>query len=243
MANCFGGASGEETGLEANESALSKSLQANYNTEFADQQEALGQLNSEIQQIRSGQTGPGFGADELAARTSQIENAAGAQARNVEQVEANQSAGQIFGGQQDASGLARASAIRQQLTGEALSASETQKSAALENLTSQNYAQGRANAAQTAGGLEALSGAYGGAASTALQGGLAAGKEAFGEESKITEQNQQASAMLGGLLKAGVGLGGTFLSGGLAGGAGIGDFMKGGLGALTGQDLFGPQQG
>ncbi len=238
MCNLFGGASGEEKGLQAADSGLSRTLESHYEGAFADQLDSLNMLKSTISRIQSGQTGPGFSADELAARTGQIVNQAGAGARNVEQAEANQSAGQIFGGASDASGLARASAVRQQLTGEAESAAENQKSTALENLTAANYAQGRLNADRTAAGLESLSGAYGGIADKSLSGREAVGKNAFGEAHQINEENNQASAMLGGLLKAGVGLGGTFLSGGLAGGGGFSDFFKGGLGALTGQDLL-----
>ena len=241
MCNLFGGASSEEQGLEAQGSALSRSLEANYKTSFADQMDALKQLQSQISRIQSGQTGPGFSADELAARTGQIVNQAGANARNVEQAEANQSAGQIFGGASDASGLARASAIRQQLTGEAESAAETQKAGALENLTAANYAQGRENAARTASGLEALSGQYGGAASRDLSGSLSARSSAFSEADKINQENSQASAMLGGLIKAGVGIGSSFLTGGLSNlgagesfGEGVGDFFKGGMEALGG---------
>jgi hypothetical protein len=241
MCNMFGGASDEEKGLQAADSGLSRTLESHYEKAFGDQIDSLNMLKNTISRIQSGQTGPGFSADELAARTSEIVNQSGANARNVEQKLADESAGQIFGGSQDASGLARASAIRQQLSGQALSSAETAKSRALENLTAENYATGRMNADKTAAGLEALSGQYGGIVGTSLSGREAIGKQAFSEAHEINQENSQATAMLGGLLKAGVGLGGAFLTGGLSGGAGFGDFMKGGLGALTGQDLFGPQ--
>lgn len=241
MCNLFGGASSEESGLEAADSGLSRTLESHYEGAFADQLDSLNMLKSTISRIQSGQTGPGFSAYELAARTGQIVNQAGANARNVEQVLADRSAGQIFGGAQDESGLARAAAIRQQTTGEALSAAETAKSGALENLTAENYATGRANADKTAAGLSALSGAYGGIAGTSLSGREAIGKQAFGEAHQINEENQQASQMLGGLLKAGVGIGSSFLTGGLSNlgsgesfGEGASDFFKGGLGALSG---------
>jgi len=242
MCNLFGGASGEEEGLQAADSGLSRSLESHYNTAFADQLDSLNMLKSTISRIQSGQQGPGFSADELAARTSQIVNQSGANARNVEQVLADRSAGQIFGGSQDASGLARASAIRQQTTGEALSAAETAKSNALTNLTAENYSVGRTNADRTAAGLEALSGQYGGIAGTSLSGREAIGKQAFGEAHEINQENSQASVMLGGLLKAGVGIGSSFLTGGLSNlgagesfGEGVGDFFKGGMDSLGGR--------
>src|SRR5579859_1266259 len=234
MADCFGGSTGEERGLEAQTSSLSKSLEANYKEAFASQGNELAQLQSEISQIRSGQTGPGFGADELAARRSEIINQAGANARNVEQAEANRSAGQIFNGSQDSSGLARASAVRQQLSGEALSASENQKAAALENLTAQNYAQGRVNAYQTAGGLEALSGAYGGRAGQSLSGSLSAESTAFSQENEIRKQEAARSQAIAGLVEKGAMTAATFGAGGVANlgpgesfGEGASDFFSG----------------
>lgn len=243
MADCFGGATGEERGLEAQTSSLSKSLESSYKQAFADQGNALTQLQSEISQIRSGQTGPGFGAAELAARTGQIVSQAGANARNVEQAEANLSAGQIFGGQQDTSGLARASAIRQQLTGEAQSAAETQKANALENLTAQNYAQGRVNAIQTAGGLEALSGAYGGRSGQSLSGSLSAESTAFSQENEIRKQEAARSQAIMGTIEKGLTTAATFGAGGMGNldtqgtssfGEQIGNFFSGGMDALSG---------
>ena len=243
MADCFGGSTGEENSLEAQTSSLSKTLESNYTQAFADQGDALKQLQSEISQIQSGQTGPGFGAAELAAKTGQIVNQAGANARNVEQAEANQSAGQIYNGAQDSSGLARASAIRQQLTGEAQSAAETQKSNALENLTSQNYAQGRSNAAQTAGGLEALSGAYGGRAEQSLSGSMSAANTAFDEDNEIRKQEAARQQAIAGLVEKGVMTAATFGAGGIGNldtagtstfGEQVGNIFSGGMSALSG---------
>jgi hypothetical protein len=237
-----GGPSDEEKALQAADASLSRTLESHYNTAFADQQDSLKMLKSTISRIQSGQTGPGFSADELAARTSEIVNQSGANARNVEQVLADQSAGQIFDGKSDASGLARASAVRQQLNEEALSHSETQKSNALLNLKAADYAQGRINTDKTAAGLEALSGQYGGIANASLSGRESMGKQAYGEAHQINEENQQVAAMIGGLIKAGVGIGGSFLTGGMTGLAGTGgenflqktgDFFKGGMDSLT----------
>lgn len=243
MCNLFGGPSGEEQGLEAQGSALSKTLNADFTQRFAQQNDVLSQLQSEISQIRSGRTGPGFGADELAARTSQIVNQAGANARNVEQAEANQSAGQIFDGRGDASGLARASAIRQQLTGEAESASETQKSNALENLTAANYATGRENAVKTAAGLEALSGQLTPSTYSAQTGQMIG--QTFGQADKINQEQIARSQAIAGLIEKGVMGAATFGMGGMTGlvgtggesfGGKVGDFFKGGMDALGGQN-------
>ena len=228
------GPSGEEQGLEASSSSFSRTLQGAYQTLFGQQQGTLAQLNSRLNQIASGTTGPGFGADELNAKTSQIVNQAAANARNVEQAESNLSAGQVFAGQSDTSGLARASAIRQQLTGEAESAAETQKANALENLTATNYAQGRENVADLQGlpdgGLESPT-PY---ASEAVNENQAA----FGQANKINQENNQKWSDIAGGITGLVKTGLSFASGGLANmgeGSGIGDFFSGGLQALSGK--------
>jgi hypothetical protein len=226
------GPTSEEKGLSAQDSDLSGTLNAHYEKAFGDQMDSLNMLKSTISRIQSGTTGPGFSADELAARTGQIVNQAGANARNVQQLEANQGAGQTFGGSSDSSGLARSSAIRRQLTGEAASAGENQKAGALENLTAENYATGRMNADKTAAGLESLSGAYGGAANSSLSGRLTAGQNAFGEAEQLHQEKDAAGGGFGKMLAFGAGLAGDFLTGGLS--AGAGGFMKGGLGALAG---------
>jgi len=230
------GPSGEEQGLEASSSSFSRTLQGAYQTLFGQQQGTLAQLNSRLNQIASGTTGPGFGADELNAKTSQIVNQAAANARNVEQAESNLSAGQVFAGQSDTSGLARASAIRQQLTGEAESAAETQKANALENLTATNYAQGRENAIRTVGGLQTLAGLESPTpyASEAVNENQAA----FGQANKINQENNQKWSDIAGGITGLVKTGLSFASGGLANmgeGSGIGDFFSGGLQALSGK--------
>ena len=224
------GPTNEEKGLQASSDSFSKTLQGAYNTLFSQQQGTLTQLNSRLNQIGAGTTGPGFGASELQARTSQIVNQAGANARNLEQAEANQSAGQTFAGQQDSSGLARSSAIRQQLTGEAESAAETQKSNALENLSAENYATGRNNAITMAGGLETLAGIenptpYAGAAINENQA-------SFGQAKDIQQQQAQEDAAIAGGITSAAMDAATFGAGALAGNQGFD--LQGGLSALSG---------
>lgn len=225
------GPTDEEKGLQASSDSFAKTLQGAYGTLFSQQQDTLKNLNSRLNQIGSGTTGPGFGAEELAARTSQIVNESGANARNVEQAEANQSAGQIFGGEQDSSGLARASAIRTQLTGEAESRAENAKSAALNNLTAENYATGRNNAITMAGGLETLAGIenptpYAGAAINENQA-------SFGQAKDIQQQQAQEDAAIAGGITSAAMDAATFGAGALAGNQGFD--LQGGLAALSGQ--------
>jgi hypothetical protein len=176
---------------------------------FSQQQDTLAQLNSEIQQIKTGTTGPGFSAPELAAKTSQIETGAAAGARNAQQAAQNQGAGQTFG--DTASGLQ--SGIRKQIAGQIASNATTNEANQLTNLTAENYAQGRANAAATMGGLSTIAGienplGYAGAASGATQAG-------FDEANKINEQEIAKAQAVTGLITGGLSTGLKFLTGGL----------------------------
>ena len=238
-----GGATQAETGQQAQTSALSNTLSANYATNYGEQQDTLKMLNSQIQRIESGQTGPGMGGAELDARRSEIINQTAAQARNVEQQTRDFGAGKVFAGGTDSSGLARANAINKQLTEEAGSSAENLKSSELNKLTAEDYALGRTNAATAAGGLEALSGQYGFAAGRALTGGIETGKQSFDEAGVIRQQELEKGSLLGGLVKTGLGVGLDFATGGMAGLAGTGgesflgktgDFLKGGLSSLAG---------
>lgn len=206
MCDFFGGPSKQEESTAQQNSSLASSLDANYQQRFTQQSGTIQQLQSEINQIQGGNTGPGFGAAELAAKTSEIQNNAAASARNAQQATQNAGAGQTFGNTD--SGLQ--SGIRKQINGQIASGAQTQEASALENLTSQNYAQGRANAMATESGLSALSGIEN-PLGYAEAGGQAGG-QAFSEEKTIQDQKGSAANFIGGLLKTGLG----FVSGGLS---------------------------
>lgn len=210
MCNFFGGASSDESSSQAMESGLAKSLQANYKQMFGEQQGTIEKLNSVINRIESGQTGPGFSAAEENARESQIIANAGAAERNAQQAAQNRAAGGTFAGA-DSSGLAHASGIRSQVNAEIAAAGENQKSTALNENTAENYRQGRLNAAQTEGGLATLAGIQSplGYAS----GASGANQSAFQMAEKINEENS-SGGLFGSLLSAGVGLAGKLIPGG-----------------------------
>ena len=214
MCDLFGGPSGTEKTEAAQMESLSDILNANYQTTFGEQQQALQQLSGEIEKIQTGQTGPGMSAQETAARTAQIQNLAAAQARNVQQAVQNRAAGEGGGG---SSGLT--SGITRQIGEEATSAAQTQEAQQLAGLTGESYAIGRQEAAQTVGGLEALSGAYGGAAGQSVSGAIGSGQAAFGEAKTIEQQQQEEAATIGGLAEGGLSaLSGTNFAGNLFGG-------------------------
>jgi hypothetical protein len=223
------GPSGPEQAIGAQESTLSRDLMANYQQEYAQQQDTLSQLTSEINQVRSGTTGPGFGAAELAARTSGIISGAAAGERNAEQAAANRAAGQTFGGAGSTSGL-RAQGIREQIDAQIMAGGETAKSAALNELTAQNYQQGRINAEQTIGGLSRLAGLESPTQYAQLAG--AAGEQAFSEAEKIQQQQEAHEGGIGALLEGGVsaltgGIGNLDLTGGSTFGENVMNFLQG----------------
>ena len=235
MCNLFGGASSSEESSQEMQSELARSLQSNYKEMFGQQQDTLAKLNSTINRIQSGQTGPGFGAAEENARESQIIANAGAAERNAQQATQNRAAGQQFAGAGDASGLAHASGIRNQINAEIAASGENQKSAALNENTARNYEQGRLNAAQTEGGLSRLAGlenplGYASGASGANEG-------AFKMAEKINEENS-SGGLFGSLLSAGVGLAGKLIPGsGII--SGIKGLFGGGGGASGASELAG----
>jgi len=205
----FGGPSGAEEGAQGQIADFSRTLDANYQTLFGEHQATLGRLQSTLSQIQSGETGPGFGGAENAALISKIQNEGAAQARNVVQAVQDRSAGQVFNGQTDSSGLARTSAINKQIQEQASSAAATSTAQQLAAETAANFGQGRRNAETTASGLAQLAGLE--SPDAAASATISANKSSFDQASKIQDQKQQAMKMIGGIAQAGLGA----LSGGL----------------------------
>lgn len=211
-----------EKQLQDSSQKFSNTLQANYGTQFAEQQKTLADLNNTISQIKSGTTGQGFGAAELAAKNTQILNAGAAANANARRAAQNFGAGQGGGG---TSGLT--SGIMKQVQGEIASTSANQIAGAQENLTEANYEQGRRNAIQAASGYQALAQGYN--PSSSMSGAINENAESFGQAKTIEEQQAaKAQAIASGITSAAMGAA-TF-GVGTMGGAGL----KGGLKALAG---------
>lgn len=211
MSDCFGGPTKEEKSLEAQQASLASTMAANYGTVFSEDQKTIGAMVAELGQLQSGQTGPGFGGAEEASRVAQIQNNAAAAARNTAQAVRQATAGQ-GGGAGDSSGIA--SGVRRQLTEEAASSATANENNALLANTSENYATGRAVAAQTIGGLQALSGQLNPNAAGA--GATNAGTAAFNEASTIEQQQAAADAAMWGTITGGIGAASSILTGGLS---------------------------
>ena len=207
----FGGPSGAEEGAQGQIADFSRTLNANYQTIFGEQQGTIGRLNSVLSQIQSGETGPGFGGAENAALISKIQNEGAAQARNVTQAVQDRTAGQVFNGMTDSSGLARTSAINKQIQEQAASAAATSTAQQLAAETAANYGQGRRNAETTASGLASLAGLEN--PNAAAGATIEANKQAFDQADKI---QQEKVAQTQGIIGAVTGAGLEALTGGLS---------------------------
>jgi hypothetical protein len=228
----FGGPSQGEQTAQAQESNLSMDLMANYQQQYAQQQDVLARLGAEVSRIQSGNTGPGFGGAENAALISGIVNSGAAAARNAIQASQDRSAGQVFNGQTDATGLARASAIRQQVAGDiaAKVGANTQNALIAENAA--NWAQGRATARESADLLSRQVGLYNPAAYAS--GASSATQSSFNMAQKIQQEKQQAamSKVQFGVKLASMAAGG--IMGGIGAGGGLFDTLKGVAGGVMG---------
>ncbi len=231
MCDYFGGVGTGEEALQQQEQGLAGTMTADFNQQYSQQQASLQQLNNEIGRIQSGNTGPGFGGAENAARISQIQNVGAAAARNAIQAQRSVGAGSQVSAQ---GGLTRQSGINQQTAGQIEERAGAGTSNALLQEQAENYATGRANAISTAQALQTMANSYnplgyGNAASSA-------NSSAFSQAQTIEQQKQQKAQAIGNLA-AQVGItAATGGIGGLAGGAGMGGgltgFLKAGLNSL-----------
>ena len=251
MCDLFGGPTSGEENAQAQESQLSKSLMANYQQQYGQQQQVLSQLQSQIGRIQSGNTGPGYGGAENAALISGIQNQGAAATRNATQAALNRMSGQQFGGATDTSGLARTSAIRGQIAGQIGAVGATNTANALNQEQAANYAQGRTNAIQTASALQTMQGDFN---PTAYASGASSTEQAsFGQAHEINVEEQQKAQAIAKFIQQGVmtaataGMGGIgALGAGESFGEGASDFMGGAMNALSGSNAFpinGPSQG
>jgi len=193
------GSSGDEKSLESSSSTFSKTLQSVFSDALASQKGILSKLGGVINRISSGQTGPGYGAQEQQDRVNQIKTTAAAAERNAQQAIQDRSAGQVFGGQSDSSGLGRTSAINKQVAGQIATNVENKEADLLNQEMIQNYEQGRNNAITTASGLNTLAGQYGSEAGMGESGAINENQIAFGQANKINQENNQWQSDLAGL--------------------------------------------
>lgn len=243
MCDLFGGPSAAEKSSLQRQTAISNAMWSNFQQQYQQQQGALKNLQAEIGRIQSGQTGPGFGGAENAARIALIQNTSAAQARNAIQAVRSRGAG-VAGGAGGAGTVPGAAAGIGAQTDAAIQAQVGANEAnQLIAEQGENFAQGRTNAERTAAGLSQLAGLY----SPTQYGSEAesANAQNFSMADKINQENiAKTQAEIGFGTKLALGAA-TFGAGGIGAlgagesfGEGASDFLHGGLNALSGSDQF-----
>lgn len=224
------GPSNEEVGLAKQQSNLSGALSSAFDQNYEKQSSALQTLNYSLNPVVSAGLGQhGFTSQELADLNTQALNTTGANYGNA----ARAVNGQLAGHTSD-SGLE--SGVSQQIKASLASSAAGQISSEQSQIGLADAQTGENNYWKAIGGQQALANAY----NPAPYGGEAtdANKLGFGEASQInTERQQLTKDLVGGISGAAL----SFASGGLSNlgkgenfGEGLGDFFKGGIGALSG---------
>jgi hypothetical protein len=197
------GPSNQEQQIAGSEQQFMKTLQANYSTNFAEQQQVLNHLNGVLAPIlQAGPNQTGFSPSERAALNTQAIDTTGAASANAQRAIGNETAGRSDSGNVGEAGNVAA------LKASAASAGAGQLSNEELGITEADYATGRSNFNSAVGAEEGVAGQFNPVGSAGAAN--AANQSAFGEASKITqEQNQMASDIAGGI---------TSLAGGAMGG-------------------------
>lgn len=187
------GPSSQEKSAQSQQASLASTLSANYNQNFANQSQVLGNLNRLFTPIA--QAGPdqqGFGANELAALNTAAGEGIGNNYAKATQALNNQLAARGGGNEFLPTGA------RAALKGSLASSAANALSQAQIGITEANYAQGRSNWSQANAGLQALAEAYN---PNAIAGQANQGlSSSFNMAHQINqEQNQKWADIAGGI--------------------------------------------
>lgn len=145
------GPSGSEKAIAGQQQSFASTLQQDFGTRFANQNEVLGNLNGIIQNVSEGRLAPGFDANTKAALTTQAINTTGANYANAARAVGNQLAGR--GGD---AGLE--SGVDQQIKAGVASASAGQLSKEENDIQLADRQAAERNTATAIGGFSTLAG-------------------------------------------------------------------------------------
>jgi hypothetical protein len=211
-----------------------QSVQNNYATNFADQQNILSHINSVLSPVlEAGPSQTGFSPSELAALNTQAVNATGANYKNAAVALNSQLAGRGGGSSLPESG------VDQQLKEGLASSAAGQLSNQELGITESDYATGRSNFQNAESAELAASGQYNPNATGSLANEV--GQNAFQEADTINQESNQATADIAGGITS---LASAGLSGGMSllkpGGGGnnnpsLGNYTNG---VLSGSDMM-----
>jgi hypothetical protein len=231
----FGG--GPSTAMKENsaeQASLAREFMADYGQRFGEESAIFNQLRSSYAPlIAAGPGQQGFTSPVLAALNTQAINSSAVANRNAQQAVANFGAGR-------ASDSGLKSGVQQQLEASVASNSANQLATAQNQITQANYTTGQQNYWRALGGIDSLAGKE----NSSATGNLASSQlsSSFGAATKVNDEiNAQKAALAGGIASLGIDAA-TFGMGGIANlgagesfGEGAKDFLKGGVGALSGQ--------
>jgi type VI protein secretion system component VasK len=185
------GPSVTEKNIQGSQQKFMQDLMANYNTNFAEQQQVLQHLNSVLSPIvQAGPNQTGFSPQERAALNTKAIDTTAAGAAQAERAVANETAGRSDSGN---AGVAGNTAALEANVG---SAAEGQLSNEELGITEADYATGRANFSNAVGAEEGVSGQFNPVATASAAN--TAGQTAFGEANTIQQQNSQEAADIAG---------------------------------------------
>jgi hypothetical protein len=218
------GPSGNEILAQQQEASLSTMLQGVYQDRFASQTATLQELNTQLQQLASGQTPQGFDAATLASLNTKAINTNAAGVRNAQQMASDAIAGQ-GGGAANPAGLQ--SGVQAAIRGNIAATGAANLANAQEDITLENQKVGRENLIQAISGNQTLAGIEN--PLPFAEGASSANEASFGMADKINQQNNQKFADIAGAV-TGLATDALTFGAGTLGGAGL----AGGLKALAG---------
>jgi hypothetical protein len=211
------GPSGSEENIANQQAGLGSALTGYLNSSFANQQDVLSNLNSQLNPILAqGPSQAGFSPTETAQLNTQNINSNAAAASNAERSVDSKLAGQ-GGGQNGVS-----SGIKNQIDASLASTAAGNTAAGQTQIGLASEAQGNANWKTAAAGLNALGQQYGSSAQTFGGQADTAEANAFGSANQIQTQKNQEQADIAGAV--------TSLPGMIAPGAGM---LSAGISALS----------
>jgi hypothetical protein len=206
------GPSSGETASANNESAFAQTMSRTFSTQLASQTATLQQLNSNLQNLASGNTPMGFSADTLSRlRGGAVTNTAQL-FRNAMQRQATNFSAQGGGG---ASALP--SGVQDQVYGDIASAAAGKEADLLTGIDLENVQLGRENLMAATTGLEKMAELQS-PESYAAETGSALSKS-FDQQHTMSQEAAQGLAEVGGLITSGIGAATGLGALGAAGGA------------------------
>lgn len=187
------GPSSAQQSVASSESTFMGALMQNYNTNFAEQQSVLANLNQTLGPIvAAGPNQQGFSPQELAAQNTQAIDTTAGNYKNAAIGLNDQLAGRNDSGNLPESGVDQT--LKEQLA----SSAAGQLSQEQLGITQANYATGRQNFESAVSGDEALAGIYNPNATGQLAN--QSNQNAFGEATQINqESNQEQADIFGGV--------------------------------------------